>query len=373
MWKSKQFLCEMVNDIFIYDPSIMARMESIEHEYGENSLLSKAFLDITNKCNIKCKHCFTNARADSHLDELTTEQIKCFINELQELKISRLALGGGEPLVRPDIYEIIQYASSKGIRIHMSTNGKLLTEDNIIRLKDAGLDSVQISIDSMNAEVHDELRACKGLFAQCMNAVRLVQKHGISLIVSTTITKLNVNELQNIIEVVKNAGVKMHRFIRFVPVGRGEEFKKSLYVEPEVLAPIMIKLHEEYDEYLFGDKRYIYGMPVLKYQCDEFQSYESPVGCEAGKLCVDVLSNGNVVPCNYLGTDEKWVCGNIKNESFVDIVRDSKVINEFRKLNGSNIEGCGSCRLKDKCGKGCRALAFNLYGNEMYRDPCCTQ
>jgi radical SAM protein with 4Fe4S-binding SPASM domain len=361
----------MVNDFYIYDENILGDMGKIEHCYDHNSKISKIFLDITNKCNIRCRHCFTDAKNNPNIKELNTDDIKKIINDLVKLNINRLALGGGEPLVRPDIYELIHYGSERGLRIHISSNGLLLTENNIKKLKKCGLNSIQISIDSSIAAQHDYLRNCPGLFDKCLETIKNIKKHRINLLVSTTITKLNINELDDIAKMVKSSGVRLHRFIRFVPVGRGNDSKNMLYVEGEMLSKKVSHLRKKYAKYFFGNPKNYFGIPITTYEDKKYKN--NPIGCEAGKLSVDILPNGNVVPCNYLGIDEQWICGNIVDNTLEHIINNSSVLKKFKHLSGKNIAKCFDCLSSKICGKGCRAVAYNLHGAIDALDPCCTK
>ncbi len=361
----------MVNEFYIYDKDILREMDKIEYCYDHNSKISKVFLDITNKCNIRCRHCFTDAKNNSDIKELNTDDVKKIMNELVKLNVNRLALGGGEPLVRSDIYELIRYGSERKLRIHISSHGLLLTENNIKKLKKCGLDSIQISIDSSIAAQHDYLRNYPGLFDKCLEAIKLIKKYGINLLVSTTITKLNINELIDIADMVKSAGVKLHRFIRFVPVGRGNDFKNMLYVEGEMLLDKVSQLRKKYEKHFFGNIKNHFGIPIITYSDDKYKN--NPIGCEAGKLSIDILPNGNVVPCNYLGMDEQWICGNIVDDTLEHIINTSPVLKKFKKMSGKNIKKCSDCLSNKICGKGCRAVAYNLHGDIDALDPCCTK
>ena len=369
MWRSKQFLCEMVNDLFVYDLELKERLDGIVHEYGESSRLEKVFLDVTNRCNIQCLHCFTNANSAIR-DELTTAEVKALIDDLAGLGIDRLALGGGEPLCRRDIYELIEYSAARGIRVHISSNGLLLTSERLLRLKKCGLDSVQISIDSSRPEQHDHLRQKRGLHAICLDAISRVRDAGLTLLISTTVTSLNIDELEDIVEMVRTRDVQMHRFIRFVPVGRGEANIGTLYVDGAKLRSRIHELHTTYAEYYYGDPDYVYGIPFNGRGVGRGPGPDAQ-GCEAGRISVDILPNGDVVPCNYLGITPRWVCGNIRSEAFADIARRVERQNTLRSLPGSGIEGCSSCSIAYRCGKGCRAVSYKYYGALEARDPVC--
>lgn len=368
MWESKQFLCEMVNDMYIYDKSIKNKMDSIIHKYDENSECEKVFFDVTNRCNINCEHCFTSAKSNSSINEMNIYQIKDMFTQLAGMNVKRIALGGGEPLVRKDIYEIIKYGTDLGIRIHMSSNGLLLNEENIIKLKESGIDSIQISIDSSKNDIHDKFRGCPGLFDKCLEAIKLIQKYKIPLIISTTISKININEIDEIIKFIKGLGVKMHRFIRFVPVGRGETYKNMLYVEPNELIPKIIETRNKFKEYYYGDLNYVYGFPINK---NKLRNYSDANGCEGGKGCVDILPNGDIVPCNYLGFEHDWIGGNVLEQPVRKVINNSNEILYFKNQKGKNVKGCSNCELNNSCGKGCRAVAYNYSGNECSRDPIC--
>ncbi|WP_310965331.1 radical SAM/SPASM domain-containing protein [Clostridium sporogenes] len=360
----------MVNDIFIFDIELKNRMANVRNNFN-TSTMDKIFLDITNKCNVNCAHCFTNSKSNSTIQEMTTDEIIVLIDELAKMNVKRLALGGGEPLVRADIYKIIEYATNKGIRVHISSNGLLLNDQNVARLKSIGLDSIQISIDSSISDKHDEFRGYPGLFDKCMEAIKTVQKYQIPLIIATTINKKNIDDIPNIINMVKNLGIKIHRLIRFVPVGRGEEYKDDLYVEANEFIPLILNIRKQFSEYYFGNKDLLYGMPINGSRLSQLDEFTNPNGCEACKLCVDILPNGNVVPCNYLGWDQQWVAGNVKNKPLQEIIENSTLIKSFKLKDGKIIEECRECNYEKYCGKGCRAVALKYYDNLNYMDPYC--
>ena len=152
--------------------------------------------DITHMCNLRCKHCYANAGKRIE-EEFSLEEIKKIVDELDSLGTVLIALAGGEPMLRKDIYEIISYIKSKGMEVFLNTNGTMINEDTIIELINAGLTHIEISVDGLE-EDHDFIRG-KGSFEKVLNALEICKKYNIKVGIMSTLFKHNYKNIPNFI------------------------------------------------------------------------------------------------------------------------------------------------------------------------------
>ncbi len=330
--------------------------------------------ELTNACNLACIHCRASAIKDPAPDELSTAEAKHFVDELLEYK-PIIILTGGEPLLRPDVYDIAKYASGHGLRVVLATNGTLLTPDIAKKLKDVGIQRVSISIDGSTKETHDIFRGETGAFEAALRGIDILKNAGLSFQINTTITKRNLTEIPNIYELALELGASALHIFLLVPTGRGEE------IESEEIPP------EEYERVLnwFYDKSKTSRIQ-LKATCaphyfrimrqrakaegiritKETHGLEAMTkGCLGGSGFCFVSSTGNVHPCGYLPA----LAGNIRQKPFKMIWEKSKVFNDLRDpgmLKGK----CGECEYRAVCG-GCRARAYAQTGDYLDEEPYC--
>ena len=330
--------------------------------------------ELTNACNLACIHCRASAIKEPQPGELSTAQAKHFVDELVEYK-PMLILTGGEPLLRADVFEIARYATGKGLRAVLATNGTLLTPEIVRKLKEAGIQRVSISIDGATKEMHDIFRGEAGAFEGALRGIDILKKEGISFQVNTTITKRNLTQIPRIYDLaIELKASALHIFL-LVPTGRGEE------IESEEIPP------EEYEKVLnwFYDQSKDKRMQ-LKATCaphyfrimrqrakaegiritPETHGFEAMTkGCLGGSAFCFISSRGDVYPCGYLPA----LAGNILEKPFKMIWEKSKVFNDLRDpglLKGK----CGLCEYKNVCG-GCRARAYAGTGDYLDEEPFC--
>ncbi len=330
--------------------------------------------ELTNACNLACIHCRASAIREPPPDELSTTEAKHFVDELVEYK-PIIILTGGEPLLREDVFDIAGYASSKGLRVVLATNGTLLTHDIARKLKEAGIQRISISIDGSNTRTHDTFRGELGAFDAALRGIEILKKEGISFQINTTITKRNLDEIPRIYDLALELKASALHIFLLVPTGRGEE------IEQEEIPP------HEYERVLnwFYDKSKDAGIQ-LKATCaphyfrimrqrakaegiritKETHGLEAMTkGCLGGSAFCFVSSKGDVYPCGYLPA----LAGNIRQTPFKTIWEKSDVFNELRdpgKLKGK----CGRCEYRMVCG-GCRARAYAATDNYLDEEPYC--
>lgn len=324
--------------------------------------------DITNMCNLRCKHCYA-AAGKKNPKEFTTEEIKKIIDELDELGVVLIALAGGEPLVRKDIYEIIAYIKNKGMEVFLNTNGTLITEETIKKLLDAGLTHIEISVDGLEKD-HDFIRG-EGCFKKVLNAIDICKKYNVKVGIMSTLFKHNFENIPNFIDFFHKQGVIGIGFLRFIPTGRGEGNNELLSMTIEERKKAIEMVYEKRKEY--GENFYLKIETPLSFlvakQYPEILNKHQYInlinrGCDGGITSCQILSDGTVTFCpqmskgNYNMHDYPmefiW-----KNDPYFKLLRT-------RELKGK----CGRCENKNLCG-GCRVDAFLNTGSVLGEDTGC--
>ncbi len=305
----------------------------------------------TFKCNLRCAHCYMDAQERESRDELTTEEGKMLIDQIVEVSKPVLVLSGGEPLLREDIFELAKYASDKGLRVGLGTNGIGIDDEVAVRLKKCGAGSVAISLDSSTPEIHDEFRGMPGAWEGAIEGIKASLRNGLRVQFNTTVTQENFDDIENILALGEGLGVKMVQLFFLVPTGRGTEVED---VSPAMYEKMIRQVLQKYA----GRE-----MIVRPTCAPQFMRIGDQMGldmsqwtrgCIAGLSYCRIYPEGEVTPCPYLPIK----LGNIKETPFKEIWENSEVLTSMRDFE--NLKGrCGACEYKAKCG-GCRARAYGL-------------
>lgn len=331
--------------------------------------------ELTSACNLECVHCRASATKERDPNELSTGEAKRFIDDIANFAKPVIILTGGEPLIRDDIYEIAQYGSDRGMRMVLATNGVLITPDVACRLKEVGIQRVSISIDGTSAKTHDDFREMSGAFDGALKGINALKEAGLSLQINTTITKRNLDEMPKILDLALELGADALHIFMLVPTGRGEilrgeeispeEYERALnwLYDMQKETPIQLKATcaPHYFRIMYQRAKQE-GTPI-DMEKEGFSAMTR--GCLGGTGFCFVSKVGEVYPCGYLPA----LAGNIREQPFEEIWRDSKVFNDLRdvdKLKGK----CGRCEFKRVCG-GCRARAYAKAGDYLVEEPYC--
>ena len=300
--------------------------------------------EVTRKCNLSCRHCYANA-GERLKDELAVGEIKAFIDQLAAMGVLSITFSGGEPLLHPHLFELMEYARRKPLSVLLFTNGTLLTRKIVQTLKEIGVLNVSVSIDGPDAETHDLFRGVKGSFEKTIRGVKLLREAGIPVRCSMSITKINYKRVKEMLELVNDlqlSEVKMW-FIAFS--GRPDE--KQIFISPEEFREVM-KQNREYEKEAFGERKV------------EVQYRRTPENCGVGMSSLGVKCNGVVVPCPNFGEDVSL--GNIRNDSLPDIWNTSVLLNELRAMSVLKTERCKDCDYALLCKGGCLADVYGRTG-----------
>ena len=318
----------------------------------------------TNKCNLHCSHCYQDA-GEAVSEELTTAEAKTMIDGIAKAGAHLMIFSGGEPLMRPDIFELVRYAASKQLRPVFGTNGTLLTEETVSKLKDSGASTLGISLDSLDPQKHDRFRGVRGSFDQTMEGILSCRRAGLPFQIHTTVLDWNKDELGDIIDFASSEGAKAVYVFFLIPVGRGVFLEESALetVEYEKLLQLLMTKQKELSITIKPTCAPQYTRVAS--QLDVALDRRFAKGCLAGISYCVVSPSGIVRPCAYMTE----TAGDVRQMPFDQIWADSEL---FRRLRTRDYAGtCGGCRYKDCCG-GCRARAgYYDNGNILGEDPYC--
>ncbi|MFC2050158.1 radical SAM protein [Chloroflexota bacterium] len=363
----------------------MVKENRIEEE-NMTPRLQMAAWEITRSCNLLCAHCRSSSTAGNYEDELSAEECLCLIDRIVEVGKPVLILTGGEPLLRQDLFQIAGYAVSKGLRVVMGTNGTLITENVAAKLKETPISRVAVSIDFPTNELQDKFRGKAGAFEAAVSGIARLRQAGVEVQINSTITKLNVKYLNELLELALEAGaVAFHPFM-LVPTGRGKGLE-AVEMSSEEYEQTLNWVYDKQKE--LGNSIFFKPTDAPHYQriVRQRSSRTNPQGvlldeklatkdrkdavnsmtrgCMAGTGFCFISHRGRVQGCGYLDVE----AGNIRDTSFDEIWMNSKLFRELRDL--SNIKGkCSICEYKMVCG-GCRARAYESTGDYLEAEPYC--
>ena len=333
---------------------------------------------ITTKCNLKCKHCYSESVDQAAPDELSTEEAFRLMDDLSKWGIGLLIIDGGEPLCREDILDVMKYASSKGIRTTVGSNGTPIDEGMARKILDAGVMSVAISVDGANAQIHDSFRGISGAFEQALKGVEACRTAGLPFQFNMVIRKETLSQLEDMLRLAVDYGADAAEFFDLVVAGRAKQECSEQVLSHDERRWAMEWLAETQEDCPIIIRVPACPMFPLLLQQKQVQPKHFPVemlrrvpyynrGCAAGMPMgyVMVQSNGEVNPCMLLQVK----LGNIREEGIISIWESSPVLAELRQRESLKGE-CGDCSYKVTC-SGCRGRAYEETGDMMAADPGC--
>ncbi len=307
--------------------------------------------NVTRECNMKCSHCYINATEKKLSDELSTQEGKNLMDQICKVSKPLLILSGGEPLLRPDIYELIEYGASKGLKMGLGSNGSLIDDKVAAKLKAAGIATVSISIDSHIPAQHDEFRGVAGAWEKAVNACKALRKNNVLVQVNTTLTQQNYNQIDEIMSLAEEIGVENFHLFFLVPTGRGA---KLADISPQKYEDMITNTFAKVTKHKLNVRPSCAPqfMRIAKGMGLDMRQWVR--GCMAGLYYCRIYPNGDVTPCPYLPVK----LGNVREKSFKEIWFNSDIFKALRDPN--SLKGrCGACEYRSLCG-GCRARAYGL-------------
>jgi AdoMet-dependent heme synthase len=361
--------------------------------------LRLVFWESTKACNLTCRHCRAVPQRALGPTELNTSDALSLIDAIAEVAKPVMVLSGGEPLFRPDLFDIAEYGVATGFRMALATNGTLVTERVAAKIADAGISRVAISLDGADADTHDRFRGLPGSHGLALRGIHNLRAEGVSVQINSTIAKHNVVQVPRLLDLALELGADALHLFMLVPVGCGLE-----------IAPTEMLPADEYERVLHWFDAQSRDCPIdLKATCaphyyriraqrleeersrgDRSGTFIAPGtrakaapsmmsggrhgqhlsamtrGCLAGTSVCFVSNEGRVYPCGYLPVS----AGDTRAQRFADIWNASPVFAQLRDP-GAYEGKCGECRYEAICG-GCRARAYAATGSFLAEEPFCT-
>lgn len=339
--------------------------------------------ELTRACALACVHCRAEAQPRRHPEELTTAEAFAVIDQLVDLAPPVLVLTGGDPLMRPDLFQIAERAIGRGLRVAVSpTTTALVTRQRLARLRDLGVSMIHVSLDGADAETHDGFRGVVGTYRRAIDALRELQELGIATQVGTTLGRHNLHQLGQMAELVGGFGIRMWSLFFIVPTGRATAAQMMSADEAEAAWEWLADLSErapfavrttaapQYRRTMLARARARGGGPVrlagAGYQISEAAQATRMQGVNDGKGFLFIDHRGNLCPSGFLQVP----AGNVRTHDVGEVYRDAPLFRTLR--DPSALTGrCGRCDFSDLCG-GSRARALAVTGSFLGEDPLCT-
>ncbi len=339
--------------------------------------------NITQACNLTCKHCYQDAAHKPLPDELTWEEKRDVLEQLAENYVPFLAFAGGEPLVAKDIWKVLEHCQKRKIHVTVATNGTLLSREVCQRLVEAGVKYVEVSLDSVAPEEHDAFRGLKGAWRRSVEGIKNVAATpGLRAGMAACFTRANVHTAADMINLAKDIGCTTFVHFNFIPVGRGKEMAE-FDLTPAQREDLLRTLNRFLQE---GEISIMSTAPQFGRACLAYGPEEGLMatghggsgrgrktrvlskyigGCGAGRCYCSIQPNGKVNPCVYMPSHE---VGDLRQQRFADIWNNAL----FGVMSDRDDRGdhCGVCNFRHFCG-GCRARASAYTGDLQAGDPGC--
>jgi len=322
------------------------------------------FFEVTSACTYRCRHCFGSYGRETDASLSLDEQYR-MVRQLQNMRVFRFIMGGGEPLLSETVDDLVAYAHDRFPFVSLSTNGHLADSRRVERLKNSGLKNVQVSLDGSSSTTHDAIRNFPGAFEKALSAIRRFVDSGFRVMTSTVITALNAEEIASVIELAESLGVAEAKFLPLGITGRGkvnEQLHPSLDVTRKAACELYSRLVDS------AGKDEIRGLKISVNPRLWFKARPEPAqgaisrnwDCEAVRSTLGILQDGTVVPCVPLGKLGVTL-GSLRQDAIEDLWLGEKAM-ALRSHVNMHHGACAGCELRYACRGGCKANVMARHG-----------
>jgi len=314
-----------------------------------NPPLERIFIELTQKCNQACKHCYMNARyclKSNNTRELSLYEIKKIIDVSKNAGVWRFDLTGGEIFTRSDIFDILKYLQKRWMVVNIFTNGTLLNEEKAEKLKDFwNITRVILSLDGHTASLHDSFRGIKGGFDKTVHAIKMLERHGFKTFINICLSKQNYTFAQDIIDFIKNNFQSSYMLSPVLNTGRGADYLSDNFVPAETYAEVIKQA-----------LRLNHGK--IKRACSGFSNY-----CGVGEefLFIDCTGDVSICPSLTKREDSKLYIGNFFDCNLEKLWHENETLTDFRN---ARCKDKNTCSHYDNCLGGCRSRAYLESGDD---------
>ena len=308
-------------------------------------------LHLTHACNLRCAHCYLNA-GDVSEKELTSEEMNIVLDKLIDMKIFKILLTGGEPMLRKDFFDIIKKLHYKMWMI-LSTNGNFINEDNVKEITKY-IKEFAISVDGATAKSHDQFRGVKGSFDKVIRAIDHINNIGnkdVNFVINTALGKHNINEIDDIIDMGISLHARSIRFSTLYPKGRALE-NKHLFFDNNEVKNVITRILErkkniENMGISFDDGLQI---PLKLFDLEDKVEKEKMMAgsCGVANSMFSIMPNGDIFPCEFFQENPEFIVGNALRDDIRKLWKESKIFHNIRKGIESP-DMCKTCRFEEKC------------------------
>lgn len=331
----------------------------------------------TRRCNLRCIHCRSSSSPLSPEGGFSTAEACGLLGHIREVYPAVIVLSGGEPLLRPDIFEIARHGTDLGLRMCLASNGTLVDRTVCRRIAESGIRIVSLSLDGSTAAIHDDFRQQPGAFDGTLRAAQLFREHGIEFIINSSFTRRNRHDIAATFQLAKSLQATAWYMFMIVPTGRGQDVLEELI--PPADYDEILRWHYEQEKredkllmrptcaphyYRIVAEENRRGKDKLARRSLKF-STGGAKGCIAGQTICLIDNEGEVYPCSYFPVS----AGNVKKIPFRRIWENSTLFSELRDF-GQYHGKCGQCEYGNVCG-GCRARALAITGDYLDPEPFC--
>lgn len=329
---------------------------------GKNRL-NQLYLYLTEGCNLRCRHCWLAPKHENENQKykhMEFEIIKSLIKQGKEMGLSGVKLTGGEPLMHPQIVEIIDYLVNEGFSIVIETNGVLISDEIVASLKRAKAVSISISLDGVDKESHEWVRLVEGCFEKAVSGMKKLVEAGIKPQIIMSIMQHNKHQTKELIRFAEEIGANSVKFNIVMPTERG----KKMHEQGETVEiRELVKMGEEMEKEIIPNSKIkvIFHHPtVFKPLSSIYEKDNGRVGGCGIKGILGVLADGSFALCGIGSSIKEMVFGNAQNDRLKDIWENTAVLNDIRENMPQKLEGiCGKCMFKAICLGSC--VAQNYY------------
>jgi radical SAM protein with 4Fe4S-binding SPASM domain len=317
----------------------MSLMAELNQRALERGVPLSAHLDVTYRCNERCEHCYLEHDGDG---EMTTAEITDLLGQLAAAGVFFLTISGGEPLIRRDLFEIIEHARALGFNVKLKTNAVLIREKQARRLRELNVEQIQISVYSHRSEVHDAISKLPGSLKRTVAAIRLLRAHGLKVTLANVLMKGNFQDSEGVRRLAAELTANYTLDPTITPMMDGDTSILRLRISRDDLRGVF------HDSNLVGDVDAFCAAPP---PVDEGALEGYP--CSAGHTSCYISPRGEVYPCVQFPLS----CGNVREQAFLDIWRNSPQLQEVRAIRGKHLTTCSSCNHLGTCTR-CPGLAY---------------
>ena len=376
---------ELINEIFEISPSPMDTVDIRVITPSKTPVFSLSApydvsVDVTNICNLSCKHCYASAlHSGKHAGFMDLVRI---LSKLDSVGVTHLAITGGEPFLHPELDRIIRYIYlSTKLNFTVLTNGTIFREDVIdllSKVKEVG--GLFISLDDVDSESHDEFRGTPGAWERTVDFINRINKTEIPFIIGTVIHRHNRDRLEEIIKFSKDLGADGIHFMVFTPAGRASKVFETYGINKHEVQKIQLQLEHLVEKYstdtfkvMLDDFGYTFTWEKHPDSFSTLKELNLAGVCAAGRTILHVDNSGNVYPCSLFLGHKEFIAGNLLKQEFYDIWLNSEVLNKFRseRIDALKNTSCSKCKFFNICKGGCAYNSYAFYGTITREDPLC--